>query len=140
MFQFATATQILFGPGQSASLPQHVARWGTRAFLVTGANAARHTALFESLATSNIECAFFAVAGEPSVSLIQDGVKLARQQQSDVIVALGGGSAVDAGKAKELPSGYVQAVAAIMPVRCPPAEWPVTWMRSGSPPYSAMLR
>ncbi len=99
MFQFATATQIIFGAGQSASLPEHVARWGRRALLVTGANATRHAALFDALARADIECTSLCIAGEPTVGWIVDGINLARERRCDVVVSVGGGSAIDAGKA-----------------------------------------
>jgi alcohol dehydrogenase class IV len=41
----------------------------------------------------------FAVAGEPEIETIRRGVALARAERCDVVVAIGGGSAIDAGKA-----------------------------------------
>ena len=40
-----------------------------------------------------------AVPGEPTVNLIRDGARRVREAACDVVVALGGGSAIDAGKA-----------------------------------------
>jgi alcohol dehydrogenase class IV len=41
----------------------------------------------------------FAVAGEPDVDLIARGLQVARRERCDVVVAVGGGSVIDAGKA-----------------------------------------
>src|SRR5690606_8545320 len=53
----------------------------------------------DALAAAELDTTTFAVAGEPSVSSIGAGVRLAREHDSEVVVALGGGSAIDAGKA-----------------------------------------
>jgi len=37
--------------------------------------------------------------GEPTVQLVRDGAEAVRANQSDVVIAIGGGSAIDAGKA-----------------------------------------
>ena len=41
----------------------------------------------------------FRVASEPTVSLVEQGTAHARAERCDVVVALGGGSVIDAGKA-----------------------------------------
>jgi alcohol dehydrogenase class IV len=46
-----------------------------------------------------VSCVPFAVAGEPTIDLVRDGSRLARAQACDVVVAIGGGSVLDAGKA-----------------------------------------
>src|SRR5208283_2900823 len=40
-----------------------------------------------------------AAAGEPAVAAIREGVARARQERCDVVIAIGGGSVLDAGKA-----------------------------------------
>ena len=39
------------------------------------------------------------MAGEPTVDLIRGGAEYARRERCDMVVAIGGGSAIDAGKA-----------------------------------------
>jgi alcohol dehydrogenase class IV len=89
-FEFATATRILFGEGAVKELPAAAHEMGTRPLVVTG-RASRQFAL-TAVAT-------FAVEGEPSIGLVRRGVEAARGARADVIVAIGGGSAIDAGKA-----------------------------------------
>jgi len=93
-FEFATATRIVFGEGSAATLPQVVLDFGARPLIVTGSSAGRHAALFASLSAQT-----FAVPGEPTVDLIRHGARLAQSASCDVVVAVGGGSAIDAGKA-----------------------------------------
>jgi alcohol dehydrogenase class IV len=72
---------------------------GTRALLVTGASPERAGRLAASLEAAGVACVPFAVAGEPTIGLIRKGTSDARNAGCDVVIAIGGGSAIDAGKA-----------------------------------------
>ncbi len=93
-FEFATATRIIFGEGTAATLPELVRSFGARPFVVTGSSSERAAWLVSALSAE-----VFPVPGEPTVDLIRDGARRVRQAACDVVVALGGGSAIDAGKA-----------------------------------------
>ena len=93
-FEFATATRIIFGEGTSASLPDLTRAFGTRPLVVTGASRERAAALVSALSAAT-----FAVPEEPTVDLVRDGALHAQQMHCDVVIAIGGGSAIDAGKA-----------------------------------------
>jgi alcohol dehydrogenase class IV len=93
-FEFATATRIIFGEGASATLPELVRGFGTHPLVVTGASPERVSTLVSALSAEA-----FSVPGEPTVNLVRDGAQRARQAGCDVVIAIGGGSAIDAGKA-----------------------------------------
>ncbi len=93
-FEFATATRIVFGEGTVATLPELVRSFGVRPLVVTGASSKRAAWLVSALSAQTL-----AVPGEPTVDLIRDGVRRVREAGCDVVVSLGGGSAIDAGKA-----------------------------------------
>jgi alcohol dehydrogenase class IV len=93
-FEFATATRIVFGEGAAATLPELVRGFGSRPFVVTGSSRERAAWLVSALSAETL-----AVPGEPTVDLIRDGARRVREAACDVVVALGGGSAIDAGKA-----------------------------------------
>ena len=95
-FDFATAGRVVVGAGRSAELPALLAACGTRALVCTGARADRHA---ELLARLGLPAAVFPVAGEPTVDLVRTAVAVARAHGSDVVVAIGGGSVIDTGKA-----------------------------------------
>lgn len=99
-FEFATATRILFGPGKLAEAPEAVrALGGHKVLLVTGRDSTRAGPLREGLERLGLPTVIFAVEGEPTVELAREGTSTARSAGCDAVVAFGGGSALDAGKA-----------------------------------------
>lgn len=96
-FAFATATQILFGRGQADHAAPRIAAMGRQVLLVHGRDGARAAWLAEALAGQGCRVARFAVPREPDMDLIGDGIAAGRGAQ--VVVALGGGAAIDTGKA-----------------------------------------
>jgi alcohol dehydrogenase class IV len=93
-FEFATATRIIFGEGTAASLPDLVRSFGTRPLVVTGASPKRTEGLVAALSAAT-----FAVSGEPTVDMIREGARYAKDSACDVVISIGGGSVIDAGKA-----------------------------------------
>jgi len=98
-FEFAAAHRIAFGSGAVREVAPAAKRFGRRALLVTGRNPERAASLREDLHAADVFSIAFAVAHEPTVDLIREGILRAREAQCDQVVAFGGGSAIDAGKA-----------------------------------------
>jgi alcohol dehydrogenase class IV len=98
-FEFATAARIIFGPGTAGEVAPAAREMGRRALLVTGRGTERAGALTRSLTASSLECVPFAAAGEPTVDLVRLGARTARRERCDLVIAFGGGSPIDAGKA-----------------------------------------
>jgi len=98
-FEFATAGRIVFGAGSIADLPSIVHSLGTHALLVTGRHPDRHSALIASLGAAGVSCEIWCSSGEPTVPSVTEAVARLRASGSHVVVAIGGGSAIDAGKA-----------------------------------------
>ena len=93
-FEFATATRLIFGEGSVATIPELARTFGTRPLVVTGASTERAASLVSTLSAES-----FSVPGEPTVDLIREGARRLQDTACDVIISLGGGSAIDAGKA-----------------------------------------
>lgn len=99
MFEFATAQRIIFGLGSREQLPAVVAGFGRRLLLVTGSSGTRAEDLKDQLVRSGCQVEPFLIGREPTVQDVQGGVSLARTQDCELVLGLGGGSAMDAAKA-----------------------------------------
>jgi alcohol dehydrogenase class IV len=98
-FEFATATRILFGAGKVAEAGPIARHFGRRALVVTGKSGARARTLVSALGTSDVVSVAYAVAGEPTVAMVLRGVQAAKVERCSFVIGIGGGSAIDAGKA-----------------------------------------
>jgi alcohol dehydrogenase class IV len=98
-FEFATATRVVFGAGARRELPSIARALGSRALVVGGRSPALSEPLVTSLADVGIPVERWSVAGEPTVEQVLAGAELVRRQRCDLVLAIGGGSAIDAGKA-----------------------------------------
>lgn len=94
-FEFATAGRIIFGAGKLNQLREQVEGRAKRLLLVRGKSSDAIPRVREILPAVNIQ--EFEVHGEPTVDVARKGVKAALG--CDMIIGLGGGSVLDAGKA-----------------------------------------
>lgn len=95
-FEFATADRILVGVGRATELPSVLDRFGSHALVCTGSSPRRHAHLVAELPTPY---STFTVTGEPTINEVRAATKLAAEQEINVVVAIGGGSVIDLGKA-----------------------------------------
>jgi alcohol dehydrogenase class IV len=98
-FEFATATRIVFGAGTLQEVGGIAAQLGKRALVVTGRAAERAAPLLDVLDKNRISSTGFPVAGEPTTETVRRGTAQAREENCDLVIGFGGGSALDAGKA-----------------------------------------
>lgn len=98
-FQFATATQVVFGRGSVQRLPELVSPHCRRPLWVTGADRLRFSAVGDKVRGHGLTLQAFSVPSEPTTELVAEGLQVARETSCDAIIAIGGGSAIDAGKA-----------------------------------------
>ena len=95
--------KIVFGAGRRSEIPTLVAAHGRRALLVTGAKSLQATPawadLTRGLDAAGVAWERLAVHGEPSPELVDGAVASRRADPPDVVVGIGGGSALDTAKA-----------------------------------------
>lgn len=98
-FEFATATRIVFGRGTVRQLPQIAQSQGQRVLVVTGRDTSRISPVLHSLESTGLTVTTFSIHSEPTLDEVRRGAEVARESQAQVVIGIGGGSAVDAGKA-----------------------------------------
>jgi alcohol dehydrogenase class IV len=98
-FEFATAQRIVFGEGAVRELGPLAGESGRRALVVSGRDPARSAPVVERLRASGLEVQLLSLGGEPTVAEAMAGAELARSMAAEVVVGVGGGSALDGAKA-----------------------------------------
>lgn len=102
-FKFHNPTKLVFGAGTLSKLGETVKTYGQKALIVTGGGSVKRNGVFDR-AVSSLESAgitIFECSGvepNPRISSVRRGSQIARDNGCDVIVALGGGSTMDASK------------------------------------------
>jgi alcohol dehydrogenase class IV len=99
MFQFATATQIVFGAGALNQLGALAKGFGPRAYLVLGGSGRLRERVEELLRAAGVSVQVGHINGEPSVQDALALVQAARAAGSTWVLGVGGGSVIDAAKA-----------------------------------------
>jgi alcohol dehydrogenase len=102
-FQFARIPKIIFKNGVIAELPAIVKSFGSRIVLVTGKSSFVRSVYAEKMLygfdNMGISSKLIIVSGEPSPELIDESVSMLNKERFDLVVGIGGGSVLDAGKA-----------------------------------------
>ncbi|MBF0316768.1 MAG: iron-containing alcohol dehydrogenase [Nitrospirae bacterium] len=110
-FKFAKTPRIYFGAGYFSDVGKIVRGYGGSVVVLTGGSSLRKSgrldALMAALDALSIKSRHVSINTEPSPEMIDDAVKLCREADIEVVVAIGGGSVLDAGKAVSamLPTG-----------------------------------
>lgn len=98
-FEFAAPARVIFGPGALHEAGPLAREFGRRALVVTGRDARRAEPLAALLREHGVGAAVFSVCGEPELETARQGAALGRNENCELVVGIGGGSALDAGKA-----------------------------------------
>jgi len=98
-FEFATATRIILGAGTVREVGPAAKSLGRRALVVTGRTPGRAEPLLAALREQGVSAVTFPVRGEPDLETVRAGTALAGSERCDLVIACGGGGALDAGKA-----------------------------------------
>jgi alcohol dehydrogenase class IV len=127
-FTFYSAPQIVFGRGGVGRLGELAVGYGRVALVVYNGTAIdRSTGLLEA---AGVKVISYRQRGEPTVADVSAAVRAARQGGCDMVVGIGGGSAIDAAKAAAglLTNGgdvtdYMEVVGKGQKITRPAAPW-----------------
>lgn len=102
-FTWYLPTKVYFGEGMIEKVGEETKKFGKRALVVTGKNSAKKTGALQkvenSLRKAEVEMVLFeGVEPNPSLETVEKGAQLIKKRECEVIVGLGGGSAMDAAK------------------------------------------
>ena len=103
-FELALPTHVVFGAGQVVRVGEIARRFGRRALVVTGSASSRQYGTLDRVATylrqAGVEAVIFnRVQPNPLSTTADEGAALARSEECDLVVGVGGGSAMDCAKA-----------------------------------------
>jgi alcohol dehydrogenase YqhD (iron-dependent ADH family) len=102
-FIFENPTKIIFGQGQISLTGKEVARFGRKVLLVYGLKSIKKNGIYDRVMASLQEAGlniveFPGVKSNPVLSHTLKGIALAREEQVEVVLAVGGGSVIDTAK------------------------------------------
>ena len=95
-FAITAPPRILFGRGAAAKAPALIRAFGARGIVVHGADRARADWLLAALGPGTLA---LACPREPVLAVLTQALAAARDHRPDWVVAIGGGAALDLGKA-----------------------------------------
>jgi len=102
-FVFSGMPRIVFGPGGFRRVPRIIKEMGEHVLVVTGLTSLERSGRWEELADrlakESICSSRVTLQGEPSPDFVDDTVSQFRGRGIQAVLAVGGGSVVDAGKA-----------------------------------------
>ncbi len=98
-FSIQTPAQVLFGRGMKEQAEGQIAGFGPRGVLVHGSNPDRAMWLTAALRAKGCEVLTLVCGQEPSLPMLEAALAMARPFAPGWVAALGGGAALDMGKA-----------------------------------------
>ena len=126
-FSFALPGRVVFGRGEAQRAPALIRAHGPRGVLVHGANPARAAWLLDALRAEGAEVMAVTCGAEPTLPMLEAALDQARGFGADWVAALGGGAALDLGKALAAlipaPGGimdHLEGVGRGLPLAAPP--------------------
>ncbi|MFY0543200.1 iron-containing alcohol dehydrogenase [Brevibacillus sp. H7] len=103
-FVYHNPTELIFGRGQISHLKEKVEQYGKNILLVYGGGSIKRFGLYDKVMSilNEQSCKVTELPGvepNPRLSTVKKGIELCRQENVDWILAVGGGSVIDAAKA-----------------------------------------
>lgn len=100
-FTFNIPTDIRFGKDQIQCLPEELAKYGERVLVVYGGGSIKRSGLYNKIMELLKNFEVFELSGiepNPKLSSVEKGTEICKKEDIQVILAVGGGSTIDASK------------------------------------------
>lgn len=102
-FEFYNPVKLIFGAGEVCRIGEQAKEYGTRALIVSYQDVSFYGNLFDRIHERLHEHGltwvdYFATTANPKISEAVGGVTLGREERVDVVIGVGGGSAMDLAK------------------------------------------
>jgi alcohol dehydrogenase len=125
--RFYLPTRLIFGAGSLSQLGKEAARLGRSAVVVSGRSSMRRTGVLDrvtkELGEKGISVSVFdRIEPNPHADTVDEGGRLVRRVQADLVIGLGGGSAMDAAKGIALVAGGLGSIRDYIAGRAAPAQ------------------
>jgi alcohol dehydrogenase YqhD (iron-dependent ADH family) len=101
-FRFNAYTEMLFGKGQIAQLPNVLKNYGKNVLLVYGGGSIKKNGIYDTTIELLKDFNIVELSGvdpNPRIESVRKGVELCKENKVDVVLAIGGGSTIDCSKA-----------------------------------------
>ena len=108
-FKFHAYTEILFGKGQISNLTEVISRYGKNVLLVYGGGSIKKNGIYDDVQDLLKDFNIFELSGvepNPRIETVRRGVNICKENNIDVILAVGGGSTIDCAKVVAAGSYY----------------------------------
>ena len=108
-FKFHAYTEILFGKGEISHLPQVIVSHGKNVLLAYGGGSIKRNGIYDNIKELLKDCNIIEldnIEPNPRIETVRRGVKLCKDNNIDVVLAVGGGSTIDCAKVVAAGANY----------------------------------
>lgn len=100
-FDLFIPTHVIFGKNRIEQLPKELAKFGKKVLLTYGGGSIKKIGLYDKVISLLKDFDIYELSGiepNPKITSVRAGVNICKAQDIDVILAIGGGSVIDASK------------------------------------------
>ncbi|NLZ48626.1 MAG: iron-containing alcohol dehydrogenase [Clostridiales bacterium] len=102
-FHYSIPTEIFFGKGQISVLGEQIKKYGSKVLIVYGGGSIKRNGIYDkavSILKEN-EISYWELAGvepNPRIESVRKGAQICKENNIDLVLAIGGGSSIDCAK------------------------------------------
>ena len=105
-FEYQNPTRIIFGQGSIKKLSSEILKHGNKVLLVYGGSSLKNSGTYDlitgQLSRNQITWAELPGVTVPSLDIVYEGIRIAKENQVDMVIGIGGGCCIDVAKSVAL--------------------------------------